>query len=245
MGLDLFGQDLFGQERIVPRLLDAEEVERQLRAIPGWRREPLSLRASYLAPDFPTAARLVAELAAEAEAMDHHPDIDLRWRTVTLRCATHSAGGITQLDVELAHRAHEWAGRLGATAVEPPTRIELALDAADPAAVLPFWREALGYREVTRPDGAADDVDAAPQELHDPRGSGPALWFQRMDPPRRERGRFHLDVNLPADEARARLGRLLALGGRVADDSHAPSWWVVADAEGNEVCLCAMGDAAG
>jgi 4a-hydroxytetrahydrobiopterin dehydratase len=59
-----------------------------------------------------------------------------------------------------------------------------------------------------------------------------------MDPPRRERGRFHLDVYLPADEATDRLGRLLALGGRVADDSHAPSWWVVADPEGNEVCLC-------
>jgi 4a-hydroxytetrahydrobiopterin dehydratase len=214
----------------VPRLLDAEEIERQLRAIPGWRREPLSLRASYLAPDFPTAARLVAELASEAEAMDHHPDVDLRWRTVTLRCATHSAGGITQLDVELAHRAHEWAQRLGAVAVEPPTRVMLALDAEDPGALLPFWREALGYREVKGADGEP--------ELHDPRGSGPALRFQRMDPPRRERGRLHLDVYLPPEEQRDRVGRLLALGGRVADESHAPSWWVVADAEGNEVCLC-------
>jgi 4a-hydroxytetrahydrobiopterin dehydratase len=222
----------------VPRLLTTEEIERQLRAIPGWHREPLSLRASYLAPAFLAAARLVAELAAEAEAMDHHPDVDLRWRTVTLRCATHSAGGVTQLDVELAHRAHEWAGRLGATAVEPPTRVELGLDCVDAAALLPFWREALAYREVTVPEDEARGVDAAPQQLHDPRGSGPALWFQRMDPPRRERGRFHLDVYLPADEARDRLGRLLALGGRVADDSHAPSWWVVADAEGNEVCLC-------
>jgi 4a-hydroxytetrahydrobiopterin dehydratase len=218
----------------VPRLLDAEEVERQLRAIPGWRREPQSLRAAYLAPDFATAARLVAELAAEAEAMDHHPDVDLRWRTVALRCSTHSAGGITQLDVELAHRAHEWAGRLGAVAVEPPTRVMLALDAAEPAAVLAFWREALGYREATGEDGET--------ELHDPRGSGPALWFQRMDPPRRERGRFHLDVYLPKDEQRRRLERLLGLGGRIADDSHAPSWWVVADAEGNEVCLCSTGD---
>ena len=214
----------------MPRLLDAEEVERQLRAIPGWRREPLSLRASYVAPDFPTAARLVAELAGEAEAMDHHPDVDLRWRTVTLRCSTHSAGGITQLDVELAHRAHEWAQRLGAVAVEPPTRVMIALDTTDPAAVRPFWREALGYREVTKADGEV--------ELHDPRGSGPALWFQLMDPPRRERGRLHLDVHLPPDEISARLGRLRAHGGRLVDESHAPSWWVVADAEGNEVCLC-------
>ena len=214
----------------MPRLLDAEEVGRQLRAIPGWRREPLSLRASYRAPDFATAARLVAELAGEAEAMDHHPDVDLRWRTVTLRCSTHSAGGITQLDVELAHRAHEWAQRLGAEAVEPPSRVMIGLDATDPAAVLPFWREALGYWEAIGEDGET--------ELHDPHGSGPALWFQRMDPPRRERGRFHLDVYLPAEDVRARRERLLGLGGRVVDDSHAPSWWVMADAEGNEVCLC-------
>ena len=88
----------------MPRLLDAEEVERQLRAIPGWRREPLSLRAAYLAPDFPTAARLVAELAAEAEAMDHHPDVDLRWRTLHLTLVSHSAGGVSELDLELARR---------------------------------------------------------------------------------------------------------------------------------------------
>ena len=99
---------------------------------------------------------------------------------------------------------------------------------------LTAWLLALGYREAKGEDGET--------ELHDPRGSGPALWFQRMDPPRRERGRFHLDVYLPKDEQRQRLERLLRLGGRIADDSHAPSWWVVADAEGNEVCLCSTGD---
>ena len=88
----------------MPRLLDAEEVGRQLRAIPGWRREPFSLRASYRAPDFATAARLVAELAGEAEAMDHHPDVDLRWRTLHLHLVSHSAGGVSDLDLELARR---------------------------------------------------------------------------------------------------------------------------------------------
>lgn len=53
-------------------------------------------------PDFPTAVAAVAEIAAIAEGMDHHPDIDIRWRTVTFRCSTHSAGGLTDLDVALA-----------------------------------------------------------------------------------------------------------------------------------------------
>jgi 4a-hydroxytetrahydrobiopterin dehydratase len=220
----------------VSRLLDAEEITRQLRAVPGWQREAASLRCSYLAPDFGTALRLVAELGAEAESMDHHPDVDLRWRTVTIRCSTHSAGGVTQLDVELAHRAHEWAQRLGAEAVPAPETVEIALDATVPDDLRPFWREALAYREVTLADGSV--------ELHDPRGSGPTLWFQRMDPPRPGRGRFHLDVYLPPGEAEARRERLLGLGGRAVDDSHAPDWWVLADAEGNEVCLCSRPDPA-
>lgn len=52
--------------------------------------------------DFPSAVAAVAEVAALAEGMDHHPDIDIRWRTVTFRCSTHSAGGLTELDVALA-----------------------------------------------------------------------------------------------------------------------------------------------
>ncbi|HEX8498490.1 MAG TPA: 4a-hydroxytetrahydrobiopterin dehydratase [Actinomycetales bacterium] len=103
----------------MPRLLDDEETTRQLRDLPGWWREGLALRASYTAPDFATAVRLIDEIAAEAEAMDHHPDVDLRWCTVTLYHSTHSAGGVTQLDVELAHRAREWAQRLGAAVVQP------------------------------------------------------------------------------------------------------------------------------
>jgi 4a-hydroxytetrahydrobiopterin dehydratase len=213
-----------------PRLLDSEEITRQLRDLPGWLREPLSLRAAYELPDFALAARFVGELAAEAETMDHHPDVDLRWRTVTLRCATHSAGGITQLDVELAHRAREWAQRLGGAPTAPPHRVELALDVADAGAVLPFWREALAYREVTGPDGT--------DELHDPHGGGPSLWFQPMDPARHERGRFHLDVFRSLPDAVRLRDRLLELGGTLTDDSHAPQWWVLADPEGNECCVC-------
>ena len=95
------------------RLLTDDEVERQLGDLPGWRREGHALVASLEAPDFPTAIRLVDEVAVEAEEMDHHPDIDIRWRTTHWSLSTHSEGGVTQLDVELAHRVLQAASRLG------------------------------------------------------------------------------------------------------------------------------------
>jgi 4a-hydroxytetrahydrobiopterin dehydratase len=213
-----------------PRLLDREEITRQLQGLPGWRFSAAAIHASYDAPDFLAAVRLVGEIADAAESMNHHPDIDLRWRTVRLACSTHSAGGVTQLDIELAQRIQSAAGSSGAKAGSPPPRpMELALDAVDPDALRPFWKEALGYVEVTLPDGTI--------ELQDPAGAGPDLWFQHMDPPRTGRDRFHLDV-YRGDGAPALRDRLLELGGTVVSDEHAPYWWVMADPEGNVVCVC-------
>lgn len=86
------------------RLLTDDEVTRQLADLPGWVREGDALVASIEAPDFPAAIRLVAAAADEAEQMNHHPDIDIRWRTTRWLLTTHDAGGLTQLDIELAHR---------------------------------------------------------------------------------------------------------------------------------------------
>jgi 4a-hydroxytetrahydrobiopterin dehydratase len=214
-----------------PRLLDSDEITRQLADLTGWRLASGGLRASYDAPDFPTAVRLVAQIGDAAESMNHHPDIDVRWRTVHLTCSTHSAGGVTQLDVELAHRIREAAEDLSATVGKPaPKPLDIALDVVDPVAVRPFWAEALGYAEATDPDG--DIV------LRDPAGIGPMMWFQVMDPPRSGRDRFHLDVFREGDEAPKLRDRLLALGGRLDTDEFAPKWWVVADPEGNLVCVC-------
>jgi 4a-hydroxytetrahydrobiopterin dehydratase len=214
-----------------PRLLDPEEITRQLADLPGWRFATAGLHASYAAPDFPTAVRLVGEIGDAAETMNHHPDIDLRWRTVRLTCSTHSAGGVTQLDVELAHQIQTAARTAGAKPGPPPARSwELALDVVDLELVRPFWREALGYDEVTLPDGRV--------ELQDPSGFGAPMWFQRMDPPREDRDRFHLDIYREGDAAPALRDRLLELGGRLVSDEFAPHWWVVADPEGNVACVC-------
>ncbi|QGN58179.1 4a-hydroxytetrahydrobiopterin dehydratase [Nostocoides sp. HKS02] len=98
----------------MPRLLTDEEIERQLDDLPDWAREGDTLSATLDAPDFPAAIRLVDEVAVEAQEMDHHPDIDIRWRTTRWVLSTHSEGGLTQLDIELAHRISQAAARLGA-----------------------------------------------------------------------------------------------------------------------------------
>lgn len=89
--------------RFVSRLLDSEEISRQLDALPRWAQQGNALVSSHEFPDFPTAITGVNRIAADAEAMNHHPDIDIRWRTVSFTLSTHSQGGITQLDIELAH----------------------------------------------------------------------------------------------------------------------------------------------
>ena len=97
------------------RLLENEEVERQLVDLPGWVGDTASLTRTVEAPDFPSAIRVVDEVADTAEQMDHHPDIDIRWRTLVFVLATHSAGGVTQLDVELAAGIDAIAARRGAS----------------------------------------------------------------------------------------------------------------------------------
>ena len=86
------------------RLLTDAEVARQLADLPGWSSDGDALVATLEAPDFPAAIRLVDAVAEVAEQLDHHPDIDIRWRTLAFTLTTHSEGGLTQFDVELAHQ---------------------------------------------------------------------------------------------------------------------------------------------
>ena len=181
-----------------PRLLSTDEVDRHLLDLPGVHRgRATTLEVTLRAPSFAEAVRLIALVAADADQLDHHPDVDLRWRDVTFTTSTHSEGGLTQLDIELAHRVLAAGGAVAATPRPSPSRLEICLDVTDANAVLAFWREGLGYREVP-------NLGIAP-ELHDPAGRGPVLWFQPMDPARRERSRFHLDTYLPREQVEARL----------------------------------------
>jgi 4a-hydroxytetrahydrobiopterin dehydratase len=83
-------------------LLDDTAVTEALRGLPDWARDGDALVRTAQLPSFPVAITVVDRVAELAEAANHHPDIDIRWRTLTFRCSTHSAGGITDLDVQLA-----------------------------------------------------------------------------------------------------------------------------------------------
>jgi 4a-hydroxytetrahydrobiopterin dehydratase len=83
--------------------LDEAAIEAHLRDV-HWERKGDELVKTVELPTFPAAIGWVGEVAEVAESMDHHPDIDIRWRTVTLRASTHSAGGLTEMDFELARR---------------------------------------------------------------------------------------------------------------------------------------------
>jgi 4a-hydroxytetrahydrobiopterin dehydratase len=90
------------------------DVEQKLRELPGWRREGDEIRRTITAPDFPTAIRIVDEIAVRAEELNHHPDIDIRWRELHLALTTHDQGGLTELDFALAARIDAIAAEYGA-----------------------------------------------------------------------------------------------------------------------------------
>jgi 4a-hydroxytetrahydrobiopterin dehydratase len=90
------------------------DVEQKLRELPGWRREGDEIRRTITAPDFPTAIRIVDAIAVRAEELNHHPDIDIRWRELHLALTTHDQGGLTELDFTLAARIDAIAAEYGA-----------------------------------------------------------------------------------------------------------------------------------
>ena len=85
-------------------LLTSDDVATALAHLGGWSGDPSGIERSVTAPAFLDGIRLVAEVAHLAESADHHPDIDIRWRTVTFRLSTHSAGGVTEKDITLARQ---------------------------------------------------------------------------------------------------------------------------------------------
>jgi 4a-hydroxytetrahydrobiopterin dehydratase len=83
-------------------VLSDEEVDATLPDLNGWERAQGALRRSIKFPTFLDGIDAVRRVAEHAEAKDHHPDIDIRWRTVTFALVTHSEGGITKNDVAMA-----------------------------------------------------------------------------------------------------------------------------------------------
>ncbi|MEV0532852.1 4a-hydroxytetrahydrobiopterin dehydratase [Kitasatospora sp. NPDC050463] len=84
--------------------LTEDEITAALADLPEWSRDGDTIVRTADAADFPAAIRVVVAVAEQAEGLDHHPDIDIRWRTLHFALSTHSAGGLTALDFTLAAR---------------------------------------------------------------------------------------------------------------------------------------------
>ncbi|PZF85913.1 VOC family protein [Jiangella anatolica] len=217
-------------EPITMRAFHADERTRD------WRVVGDGATAVFRTGTFTAGATLVQVIAAAAgDAGPHQPDVDLRHDTVTVRLLTAGPDymGMTTGDVELAVRISELARSLGHSADPSPIQtVQITMDALVSADVMPFWAAVLGYER--RPDSPDED-------LIDPRWRGPSIWFQDMDAPRPQRNRFHIDVWVPPELAEQRVAAALAAGGTLVRDA-SPTWWTLADAEGNEVDVtCATG----
>lgn len=196
-------------------------------ALPGWRYLLGRMHLSVETGSFAAGLELVNAIGAIAEEQDHHPEVDLRYPLVHVAVSSHDAGGITQRDVRFGEAVTALLEERGLWPSVPRlTEIEIAIDALDIPAVLPFWQAVTGYEK------SADDA------MEDPDRIGPTIWFQQMSERRPQRNRIHLDVTVAHDEAQARLQAALDAGGRLVSDDEAPSFWILADAEGNEACIC-------
>ena len=87
-----------------PPRLDPDTVAHALADLPLWSGDVGGLRRTVELPGFRDAVAAIVAIADVAEAMDHHPDVDLRWRTLHLSLVSHSEGGVSELDLELARR---------------------------------------------------------------------------------------------------------------------------------------------
>lgn len=185
--------------------------------------------AFYRTGSFADGAQLVRAISELTGVEDRRPDIDLRRDGVTVRLltVTDDFRGLTQRDLELTRQISTAARQLGLTSDPSALQSLLVIPGATRITeVTPFWRAVLGY-EPRR--------DSPDEDLVDPRGRGPAFWFETMDAPRADGGgAMHIALYVPYDQAEARLAAAIAAGGRVVHDEHAPAWWTLADAAGNQ-----------
>lgn len=194
-----------------------------------WRVVGDGMCTYFATGSFAAGARFASAIGALGGLDAGHPDIDLRHDGVTVRLITYTDDwfGPSTRDIELARQISAIAREQGLAA--DPSAVQSVLiipGAPNPAAVMPFWRAILGYEP--RRDSPAED-------LVDPRGRGPAFWFETMAEPRADGGgAIHVAVWVPKEQAELRVAAALAAGGRMVRDQYAPAWWTLADAAGNE-----------
>lgn len=202
----------------------------------GWRYILGTIMTTVPVGSVGQAAEVAARCTAVAgDDADRHLWLDLRADHVQLTLHSLGQARVTDRDIELARALTGSLREIGRTTVpatgRPVQLIELAVDAIDIPAVRPFWKAVLGYEDEAGNEG---DLGAA---VVDPHRLGPTVWFQQMDVARVERNRIHLDISVPHDAAADRIAAALAAGGVLVSAAAAPAYWILADVEGNEVCV--------
>ncbi|MFP3395164.1 4a-hydroxytetrahydrobiopterin dehydratase [Brevibacterium sp. SIMBA_078] len=209
------------------KLLDALDSQ----GLGDWQGLPDCIGARFLTGDFATGLDLVAEVGSLAEAAGHHPDVTLTFPHVDIRLTSHDTGAVTERDLNLAGQISEAAASAGVKA-DPtiPALLELGLDTANQDAIAPFWAALL--------TGDASNVSGP--DVVDPAGQMPLLWFQDCEEHEVPHQRLHVDVSVPAAVAPERIRAAVDAGGTIVDESQAPSFTVLADADGNRACVCTL-----
>jgi 4a-hydroxytetrahydrobiopterin dehydratase len=195
-----------------------------------WRKLAQALHARFLSSDYLASAGFVSAVAELAQAEDHYPDLRLAAGIVEVSLCTRVDGlWVTQKDVDMARTISEIARDLGLEA-DPAavTQLEIALDTAHEDHLSPFWSILL--------TGSADNK--IHDSVFDPSGRVPSLWFQTTDEHDAPRQRWHFDLWLAPEVADGRIVAAVASGGSIVDGSGAPSFTVLADTDGNRVCVC-------
>jgi 4a-hydroxytetrahydrobiopterin dehydratase len=173
---------------------------------------------------FVAGAQIVSAIARAAEALHHHADLDLRTSWIDVRLHSgYEVGGVSEVDVQLARRISAIVAAEDANnEYQSVSRLELGLDTPDHEKIAPFWAAVLD-REYVSGDGFADVGD--PNQLH------PLIWFQRSGS-ETLRQRWHLDVWVDPSQLQPRIDAGVAAGGTLVGDA------ILADPDGNKVCLC-------
>lgn len=203
-------------------------------AAPGvadWRVTAAGPEAVFMAESLADAAGLVGPVVAAAESLGIRPDIDVRPEAIAVRIPHGGEEGVPAGAPEFAATVSRAASELNLRA-DPSRAQSMSIYVAQHSETdaRPFFIAALGY-------DAMWDSDAV-----DPLRRGPSLAFNPIAGDVPSRGRTHLDIYVPADQAQARVDAAVAAGGRLVDDSYAPSWWTLASPDNHGVDIASAPD---
>jgi 4a-hydroxytetrahydrobiopterin dehydratase len=186
--------------------------------------------AVYRVESIAAASDLASELVPLFDGQDDCILLTLSRQRVTVRL-TRDIWAIEHRHVDMARTISSVARTRGAVAERGEAQeVQVAIASHAEDCDVAFWRAVLGYQA------------AAPDNCVDPLGHGSTVWMQELEIGKKLRHAMHIDVSVSYDSVQERLAAALAAGGRIVDDSHAPSHWTLSDRAGNRVCICAWPD---